>query len=238
MTDKNKHIDQLIQDKLLGYQEQPPAHIWKALQPNTTVLWIKRGVAALFMLAITVAAYFWFTQKDGDAKLLSSQNVIKNTSSITNTDITSQDAHTKKTPIKSASTTEKVAAHKRQSTHSNTAKPFAKTNTSLANDIATQANQKLESKGLDEKTYRPHRNTNTKNHNRQIITALRCIVLKYLPYVYPMELPQPNKLLCALQAGKDFKDTDKPQKIKTFDNKWALGLELSPEWTKLQESHT
>ncbi len=251
MTDKGKHIDQLIQDKLLEYQEQPPAHIWSALQPNTTMLWIKRGVAAVFMLAAAMAAYFWFVQK-GNIDKPTSQNITKNILSSPDTDITTQKPNTNNTfehstnNTKVDKTNEKTTYKHLENKPNKVPKTYSQKDNYSTKNMPTYAEVMkaitLQKNRLGNTSYNIIKNNSNsienKLKNRWVIEKLDCIVLSCLPNIYAINLPQPNKLLYALQAGKDFKDIDKQKSTKTFDNNWAFGLELSPEWTKLQESHT
>ncbi len=251
MTDENKHIDQLIQDKLLGYEEKPPAHIWTGVRPSVTMLWVKGGIAAAFILAATALAYYWLstdvnevetaipqiqeveiydTQKGSEANVASTMDI--NNVQTVQKEQSQIPAYTIQESSVKRSKTTSVIAHK-----DNTKKRQVFETKSMQNNTATDASntqyhQMIDNDIMPIKVVVNKEDVNTHKPIKEIIP----LSLKGLLVKHNLKLPMVETLY-PLQAGKDFKDIEKKSK-KADQNRWAFGMEFSPEWTKLQESGT
>ncbi len=238
MTDENKHIDQLIQDKLLGYEEQPPAHIWAAVRPSAAMLWVKRGVVGAFILAATAVAYWLFTDTDDvEIALRQQQTAVKHNvppadaqiaypTGVSNTPMEQTQDETavnNKNYVQNRQVAETHTSINAATTEATTAVEYQQNKQATdIPDLITQAVAVLEKENVD---------------NRMIINRLAPVLLSRVVVKRDVSLPLVTTLY-ALQAGKDFKDTESNAKATVNSHNWAFGVELSPEWTKLQESKT
>ncbi len=258
MTDENKHIDQLIQDKLLGYEEQPPAHIWAAVRPSAAMLWVKRGVVGAFILAATAVAYWLFTDTDDVEMAVRQQQTavehnvppaeaqtLTSAIDINNEDNTPIGQFQNSEHISPALSVEQpqaatVAEYKSDAQH----RRLVEANNSINANATTEATTAVAYQQNKQATDIPDLITQAVAvfetetvSNRMLISGLTPLSVRGLAVKRDLSLPLVATLY-ALQAGKDFKETASNAKIAANSNNWAFGVELSPEWTRLQESKT
>lgn len=223
-----KHIDQLWQDKLHGYREQPPAHIWAAVRtPHQAAVLLKRvGIAAAVVVASALA--YWWLQGDDKAPENQQQPYVREHN-------TSQKQMAKANKVGSTTVYQPQLA--KVSTNLQRVKqptPIAK---SEAIYDATEAIPYSNSNSTSKAAFK----VDSKKVTRLPISPMASLPMQTIALDELRYPPHRQHNGSPMQAGIDFTDNTRKEalnQLKKHHNKWAFGAGFSPEWTMLQESQT